>query len=94
MHENKNDNICIVIDSKNKELAKLRNRLYITIEEAAKHNKISRTHMWNLIVKGKCVDAYQVGRKWIVLSTWKYKRLRKKAVLKRPAFSLKNPSIK
>ena len=93
MHDKKSEYVCNAINFRNRQLAKLKGTLYLPMEESAKKNNISKTQMWNLITSGKCVDAYQVGRKWIVLSTWKYKRVRK-AGAKRPAFALKDPSRK
>jgi len=67
-----------LIDAKNRSLARLMNKEFISVEEAAQNNNISKARVQQLIFEGKVKLCYRVGKKWIIPAQWRYKRKKKK----------------
>ena len=94
-----------IINAKNIAVAKVKNRYFISLAEAAKNNNISTFRMHGLIRMGRVKEAYKVGQSWII--PWKWRHVRRKAYNPRKKrkktkeemldhrtwFKLKDPSI-
>ena len=68
-----------VLDTTNKRWAEIKGQLFISVEESAKKNRISRTRIFQLMVEGRIQGCYRVGSTWIIPANWRYKRKRKRS---------------
>lgn len=89
-----------IVNIRNRRLAVIKQRLFISLIESARQSKISKTRMVQLIAEGRVEGAYKVGKQWVIPAEWRHFR-RKRGVRRKakagpgcPAFSLTDPSRK
>lgn len=63
-----------IINQMNREMARKKGHLYISLREAAKNNDIGLSWIKILLEQGRVEGAYKVDQKWIVPSEWSYTR--------------------
>ena len=76
-------------------LASIKKEAFLSASECAKKNKLSRSFMNFLLVRGRVTGAYKSGNIWIIPKAWRYKKKRKgrkHGPRPKPTLALDDPS--